>query len=248
MCIIVIISVLAFLRKRPVKIPLESSVNNVLRMLCHFLITSIHGTLTSNSLLRKRMMVNSPFLTYLSTTLRVIVFFQFFIKKIYTGLLTNFFSFTPSCYKIGLIRTLIDRFYKINNTSSGLQNDLNKLSDTLKCNSFPSHIIDRTFKRYLDGSFSQKSRNTNDDNNTRYFKLPFVCHYSKIAKLKLRQLTKRFCKSDLTIKLVFTSFKIQNMFSVKDRTPVALKSMVVYQFSCRHFSTRIKENTEGDKN
>ena len=44
MCIIVIISVLAFFRKRPVKIPLESSVNNVLRMLCHFLITSIHGS------------------------------------------------------------------------------------------------------------------------------------------------------------------------------------------------------------
>ena len=130
----------------------------------------------------------------------------------------------------------------------------------MKRNSFPSHIIDRTFKRYLDGSFSQKSRNTNDDNNTRYFKLPFVGHYSKVAKRKLRQLTKRFCKSDLTIKLVFTSFKIKNMFSVKDRTPVALKSMVVYQFSCagcnfryigetsRHFSTRIKEHTESDKN
>ena len=50
------------------------------------------------------------------------------------------------------------------------------------------------------------------------------------------------------------------MFSVKDRTPVALKSMVVYQFSCagcnssyigetsRHFPTRIKEHTESDKN
>ena len=50
------------------------------------------------------------------------------------------------------------------------------------------------------------------------------------------------------------------MFSVKDRTPVALKSMVVKQFSCagcnsryigetsRHFSTRIKEHTESDKN
>ena len=56
------------------------------------------------------------------------------------------------------------------------------------------------------------------------------------------------------------SFKIKNMFSVKDRTPVALKSMVVYQFSCagcnsryigetsRHFSTRIKEHTESNKN
>ena len=113
------------------------------------------------------------------------------------------------------------------------QNDLNKLSDTLKRNSFPSHIIDRTFKRYLDGSFSQKSQNTNDDNDTHYFKLSFVGHNSKIVKLKLRQLTKRFCKSDLTFKLVFTSFKIKNMFSVKDRTPVALKSMVVYNFLVR---------------
>ena len=33
--------------------------------------------------------------------------FSVFHKKTYTGLLTNVFSFTPSCYKIGLIRTII---------------------------------------------------------------------------------------------------------------------------------------------
>ena len=50
------------------------------------------------------------------------------------------------------------------------------------------------------------------------------------------------------------------MVSFKDRTPDALKSMVVYQFTCsgcnscyigetsRHFSTRIKEHTVRDKN
>ena len=54
--------------------------------------------------------------------------FSVFHKKTYTGLLTNFFSFTPFRYKIGLIRTLIDRTYKINNTSSGFQNDLIKSS------------------------------------------------------------------------------------------------------------------------
>jgi len=43
---------------------------------------------------------------------------------------------------------------------------------------------------------------------------------------------KRFCETDLNVKLVFTSFKIKNMFSFKDRTPDALKSMVVYQFTC----------------
>ena len=30
-------------------------------------------------------------------------------KKTYTGLLTNYFSFTPFKYKLGLIKTLIDR-------------------------------------------------------------------------------------------------------------------------------------------
>ena len=35
-------------------------------------------------------------------------------KSTYTGLLTTFFSFTPSKYKNGLIKTLLDRRYKIN--------------------------------------------------------------------------------------------------------------------------------------
>ena len=34
-------------------------------------------------------------------------------KKTYTGLLTNYFSFTPFKYKLGLIKSLKDRAYKI---------------------------------------------------------------------------------------------------------------------------------------
>ena len=37
-------------------------------------------------------------------------------KKTFTGLLLSFFCFTSSSYKLGLIKTLIDRTYKINNT------------------------------------------------------------------------------------------------------------------------------------
>ena len=48
-------------------------------------------------------------------------------KKTYTGLLTNYFSFTPFKYKLGLIKTLIDRGYKINNTTRGFHNDIKNL-------------------------------------------------------------------------------------------------------------------------
>lgn len=52
-------------------------------------------------------------------------------KKTYTGLLTNYFSFTPFKYKLGLIKTLIDRAYKINNTTQGVHNDIKNLSEIL---------------------------------------------------------------------------------------------------------------------
>ena len=58
-------------------------------------------------------------------------------KKTYTGLLTNYFSFTPFKYKLGLIKTLIDRAYKINNTTQGFHNDIKNLSEILKRNMYP---------------------------------------------------------------------------------------------------------------
>ena len=45
-------------------------------------------------------------------------------KKTFTGLLTNYLSFTSYPYKVGLIRSLVDRAYKINNTWFGLHEDI----------------------------------------------------------------------------------------------------------------------------
>ena len=58
----------------------------------------------------------------------------------------------------------------------------------------------------------------------------------------------------MDIKLVFSSFKIGNKFSVQDPIPCGLRVGVVYKFLCagcgafyvreitRHFSTRIREH------
>ena len=56
-----------------------------------------------------------PFLDVLiDNTHRNSVVTSTFRKKTFTGLLTNYLSFTPLSNKIGLIRTLIDRVFKIN--------------------------------------------------------------------------------------------------------------------------------------
>ena len=59
----------------------------------------------------------------------------------YKGVLTIFFSFTALSYKIGLIKTLIEGIFEINNNWRGFQNDFAKLTSTLRKNRFPQYLI-----------------------------------------------------------------------------------------------------------
>ena len=83
-------------------------------------------------------------------------------------------------------------------------------------------------------------------------------HFSVVTQKKVRHLIKRYC-NDFDIKLVFSSFKIGKLFSVKDPIPGGLRARVVYKFACAgcnacyvgettwHFSTRLREHLVTDK-
>ena len=78
-------------------------------------------------------------------------------KPTYTGLLTNYNSFTSPNYKKGLIKTLIDRTFRINSTWSGFHYDMLNLKSVLQKNEFPSKLIDKSISNYLSNNvFKQK--------------------------------------------------------------------------------------------
>ena len=185
-------------------------------------------------------------------------------KSTYTGLPKNFLSFTCFKCKVGLIYTLVDGSFKINNNTTGREKDLQQLSITLQRNSFPNHLVDKIIKGYKNKFSSRPTQNDTSStgvNTTgiRYCKLSFVGDFSTVTRKKLKNLLGVFCKV-IDIRIVFSSFKIKNFFSFKDSIPDALKSLVVYQFTCtgcnsryigetsRHFATRVKEHLSTDKN
>ena len=57
-----------------------------------------------------------PFLDIHVDNTGLTVVTRVFRKKTFTGLLTRFYSFTSFSYKIGLVKTLVDRTLKICNT------------------------------------------------------------------------------------------------------------------------------------
>ena len=115
-------------------------------------------------------------------------------------------------------------------------------------------------KSYIHGKYEKTNTTTSDNSNDkRYFKLPYIGKFSTLTKNKVKCLVEKYCK-DIDVSLVFTSYKIKDSFSTKDYVPKALKSGIVYQFVCasckacyvgettRHYSTRIKEHLEKDSN
>ena len=104
---------------------------------------------------------------------------EFFVKTTFTGLLTKFFSFMSYSYKVGLIRTLVDRTFKINNTWSGFHKDVMNLIQILKKNLFPSHLIENTINSYVTKAASS-SKSFDPDlakPSTYYFKIRYVGFY-----------------------------------------------------------------------
>ena len=87
---------------------------------------------------------------------------------------------------MGLIKTLVNRAYKINNTWLGFHEDINNLTDILKKNLFPAHLIEKIINRYITGT--QNNHHPRDSlpttSPTFYFKLPYIGHFSAITKKK----------------------------------------------------------------
>ena len=79
-------------------------------------------------------------------------FFYFFknrcvLNKTFTGLFTVFNHFTPFPYKPGLVIGLIDRAFKINNTSLGFHVDFGNIKDILQKD--PHYVIYNIVKTFI---------------------------------------------------------------------------------------------------
>ena len=169
-------------------------------------------------------------------------------KNTFTGLLLNFNSFTPLKYKLGLIKTLIDRVFNISFNWLTFHAEILNVENLLSKNAYPSFVVDKE----INNVHIQTNLSIND-NTWVYSKLPYTGRYSGYTQNKITHLCKKLCKS-IKIKFAFSSPNVCSYFSTKGKMPNTLRSSVVYKFKCancnvsyvgetyRHFNVRIKEH------
>ena len=184
-------------------------------------------------------------------------------KKTYTGLLTNFYSYTAMSYKIGLIKNLLHRAFEINSSWCGFHTEIKRVHEILQKNSFPKHLIDRITKAFIEKVYESSEDTTpvvsNDETPIvkRYFKLPYHGKYSSLVRKKLEEISQKYCKATMA-KVVFVTNKVGHSLSPKDPIPSKYLTCVVYKFQCggcgasyigetdRHYEVRKREHLEKD--
>ena len=197
-----------------------------------------------------------PFLDVMLEMNNGMPIFSVFRKETYTGLLLNFTSYCPLAWKKGLVKCLLTRAVRICSNSEMLNVEIEKLKKYFYANGYPKQWLDKVIR-----SFFQRQATLNSDraqDNSIYLCLPYFGAISE----KLKQQMLRFARQySLDIRVLFKPYKISNYFSLKTPVPQAIRSGVIYNFSClvdpslcyvgrtkRHLCSRVREHRDPTKN
>ena len=77
-------------------------------------------------------------------------------KKTFSGVYTNFKSFIPETYKIGLIKSLLFRCFGLCSNFTKFHHKIDKWKSILYKNSYPRDLVDKCIKKFLDKILAPK--------------------------------------------------------------------------------------------
>ena len=88
-----------------------------------------------------------------------------FRKETAVGLFTNYLGFTLFSYKVGLVRTLLNRAFMISSSWFLFHEETVKIKHYLGKNSYPLSFVDKQVKFFLENKINEKSDTVNATNN-----------------------------------------------------------------------------------
>ena len=91
-------------------------------------------------------------------------------------------------YKVGLIKSLTQRAFKVSSSYIIFHNELEKTKILLQKKMYPKSIIDNQIKTFLDKEFTVDSGATSEKQKALHYSLPNIGHLSHVTKKKLRHI------------------------------------------------------------
>ena len=154
-----------------------------------------------------------------------------FRKPTNTGILLNFKSVVPRIWKIGMIKCLLYRAFRLCSSWGLFHLECEKIKNLLTFNNYPYWWFENILSDFLSNYFSNEVPNaTTVPDNLVIMKLPYVGKASDDLRRKMKRIFRQFRLTN--IKIVFNMRKLHTVFNIKSQTPTLLQSSLVYRFTC----------------
>ena len=175
-------------------------------------------------------------------------------KKTFSGIYTNFTSFIPETYKIGLMKSLLFRCFSLRSDFIKFYHEIDKLKSILYKSSYTRDLVDKCIKDLLDKILAPKPVVSTVPKKNLVTGLPYFGKLSLQIRTRINRITKnklRYCNIRFALQ---TKCKISNFFTFQDKIPSFLRSGIIYKFQCgscnatyygktkRHFKVRMCEH------
>ena len=148
-------------------------------------------------------------------------------KKTFSGVYTNFKSFIPETYKIGLIKSLLFRCFSLCSDFIKFHHEIDKLKSILYKNSYPRDLVDKCIKELLDKILAPKPVVSTVPKNNLVIALPYLDKSSLQIRTRINCIMKNklpYCN----IRIVFQAkSEISNLFTFTDKIYSFLRSGIV---------------------
>ena len=95
-------------------------------------------------------------------------------KPTFTGVYINWTSLTASINKLGPIRCLAERIWRICSEPDERHREIEKLKQNLYRNDYPVDVVELTINKFLEKKAKQPSEPPSDIRHKKFLKLPYV--------------------------------------------------------------------------
>ena len=159
-----------------------------------------------------------------------------FIKSTNSGDCINFQGLAPDKYKIGVIKTMLHRAYKICSTWALFHAEVRRLKQLFTNNNFPASLIDDTIKQFLDKRVrtTPATNQTEEKKTVLYYRYQMSPQYKQEEK-NLRKILHNHVSAPATnfeLHIFYKNKKLSQLLIKNNIHPNTTNSHVVYRYTC----------------
>ena len=173
-----------------------------------------------------------PFLDMLINRNDGVIKTSVYRKPTFTGVYTHFHSFLPSMYKLGLLSTILFRYFSVCSSYWLFHLEVLEFKKIFLRNGYPPKFIERCIYKFLDKIFRKKVIYQTVPKREFLITLPYLGPLSEKTLRGFRNIFKNTIKMG-KINVVFrTKRRISHLLRFKDTVPSFLESHIIYHFKC----------------